>query len=334
MSAKKLSYAAAVALWGICAWEAIIIVVRIVQGRLADIPLVGSLLDRGETVDLVAPAVVLALVAWVLIEMVFHFRRVWRERVASRLFEVASQRASDSALMEGLAAVTPAAARAARRAEFMQENWSQPSTLREDIPAMAALDDAELANHYSVTKMYVWILPVVGFMGTAWGMLSAIGGFATALGETQEISSLADRLGQLVIPGLAEAFLITILALGGAILTHFWVTAMQSWDSDLLEKTNRATVAILERVPAGASDGTGPSSPILAEILSVLQRIQKNIDFSAAGENLIRAAQALGAASQQLSIAIERGERLAQLPYQITVKRGIPVEQTVEDAAS
>ena len=72
--------------------------------------------------------------------------------------------------------------RAIRRANLIIEcSQRDPSSLHDAIPAAAALDAGKLATSYTPLHVYAWILPVLGFIGTASGMASSIGGFSAAL---------------------------------------------------------------------------------------------------------------------------------------------------------
>ena len=94
-------------------------------------------------------------------------------------------------------------ARAIRRANLIIEcSQRDLSSLHDAVPAAAALDASKLAASYTPLNVYAWILPVLGFIGTASGMASSIGGFSTALqGRQGQIEALANELGQKVIPG-------------------------------------------------------------------------------------------------------------------------------------
>src|SRR5260370_41192835 len=67
--------------------------------------------------------------------------------------------------------------RAIRRANLIIEcSQRDPSSLHDAVPAAAALDASKLAASYTPLNVYAWILPVLGFIGTASGMASSIGG--------------------------------------------------------------------------------------------------------------------------------------------------------------
>src|SRR5262249_38062476 len=92
----------------------------------------------------------------------------------------------------------------------------EESSLHEGLPAAAAVDASALAASYVPLQVYAWILPVLGFIGTAIGMAHAIGKFSEALRPAAGQIEVTTALSQGVIPGLSTAFETTILALATA----------------------------------------------------------------------------------------------------------------------
>ena len=68
------------------------------------------------------------------------------------------------------------------------------SSLHEAVPAAAALDAGSLAATYSPLNVYAWILPVLGFIGTASGMASASTGSRTYCGVAKYKSTNLPRI--------------------------------------------------------------------------------------------------------------------------------------------
>jgi len=305
----------------------IMIIVRFFQGKPEETPLFGRLLRHGS--DSFAAIAVLAVLGWLLIESFLHVVRIWRERSAIQQIKgVAPERL--------LYSKVSLRSRAGRRTKLAMDHYfSAPEYLHDALPAAAALDAGALESTYSLTKVYVWILPVIGFIGTAWGMSHAIGGFSQALGETKDVTVLADRLGQLVIPGLANAFSITILALGAAIVAHFWVTTVQAADQEALDELDRASVTMLAKIPKGQF-GTGIGGNIPPETLQILQALVEQLRQIAYKLDLDDAAQRLSEAADQISVAANETRLAADdvgkaaevlkdsvsMPYHITVTRG------------
>ena len=318
MRSRRLSYGVAALLWLATVFELALIPIRAFQGALADVPVFGRLLTQPEWADRLPPIAILAVLAWVLIDVLLHVARVSRERWAVQEL---------SAGTESALGKIPATLRAGRRAKLVLEHRGSPDYLYEALPAVAAVDAGGFDNAYSLTKAYIWILPVLGFIGTAMGMAHAIGGFSLALGETSEIKVLADRLGQLVIPGLASAFSTTIVALGAAIVGHFCLTNVQAWDAEALDDLDRASIALLAGVPRSAQ-GSGSGGDVsrvvegLRRVAEELAQMIGKLDLTEPAAQLTRAAGDMHAAAAQVSKASQTLQDSALAPYHVTITRG------------
>lgn len=73
-----------------------------------------------------------------------------------------------------------------------------------------------LQNSYSLPRYFVWALPIVGFIGTVWGIGLSISFFSDTMSSSQAGASVSSLLQQnipLVTKGLSTAFDTTLLAL-------------------------------------------------------------------------------------------------------------------------
>ena len=73
-----------------------------------------------------------------------------------------------------------------------------------------------LENSYSVPRFFVWALPIIGFVGTVWGIGLSISFFSDTMSAGQSGSSVSTLLQQnipLVTKGLSTAYDTTLLAL-------------------------------------------------------------------------------------------------------------------------
>ena len=80
----------------------------------------------------------------------------------------------------------------------------------------AELENEHLQNSYSLPRFFVWALPIVGFIGTVWGIGLSISFFSDTMGASQSGASVSTMLQQnipLVTKGLSTAFDTTLLAL-------------------------------------------------------------------------------------------------------------------------
>lgn len=80
----------------------------------------------------------------------------------------------------------------------------------------SARDSSTSDSSYSLCRVLIWAIPILGFIGTVMGLAVAVSGFGV-LGGSAEISAIKGAIAQ-VTTGLGVAFDITLLAL---ILTTF-----------------------------------------------------------------------------------------------------------------
>ena len=289
------------------------VAIRSYQGESSSIPVVGNLLNQPLLADRAAPIAVLLLFGWILLDLLLHFLRVMREVFAVTHFRTIT---SGSAVSQDRFRRFAGPTRAARRAGILSQTADRRA-LNESLPSMGALDAAAVDGCYSSTRVYIWILPVIGFIGTAVGMSDAIRGFAVALRDNLDIPSMTARLSQFVIPGLASAFGTTILALLAAIVSHFCASVLNAAEHDALGDLDRACISYMARLPH-------PPAPIetLATLVgSLTQAVQR---LTATCADVSNAAQSLQAATGDLRAASIEMKRAATAPYHVTVTRQEP----------
>lgn len=304
MTGRTISYFLGILLWLGSVFQLLVIAINHMRGSLSGIPVLGPLLNHSLLADRVAPSAILFIFAWIQIELLLHFVRVFSEWRAVQLFRAA---ADDGAELRNV----PPNSRAGRRAKLFTES-SAPKSLHETVPGAAALDVAALDNAYAMIRVYVWVLPVVGFIGTALGMSHAIGGFGDSLRANLDAGGMTARLSQMVIPGLAGAFSTTILALATAIAAHFCASTLQTAEHAILNELDQACVRLLAKKPT--ADTAEDFAALATAVRRAVERVAQ-LDLGPAASELSRAAQAMQAAALEL-------QRAATAPIHVTVKRG------------
>jgi len=323
MLQRGLSFALAAFLWLACAYELILLAAHAVRGTLGDAGFVGRLLAQPGAADRMAPLAVVVVFTWILLQVLVRAVRIAREQAAVQQVKTWA----GDALRK-----VPASLRAGRRAQMVLRHLpASPGKLAEALPAAGALDAVALDNGYAILKACVWTLPVLGFIGTAWGMSHAIRGFSEALnaaaGQQAAIQLLTDRLGQLVIPGLANAFAITMAALGASIVAHFWTTSLQTWDQEVLVELDQACVEKLAEVsPANGALGVPRDlltllNERLAELAQQVAMLTGKLDLMDAADYLKQSAAEHVTAAQEIRRAASELQSSVRAPYHITISR-------------
>lgn len=270
------------------------------------VPLVGHMLARPHIIDWIAPIFIVALFAWVLFELALKQRSVSREHNAITTFQTNMAQADQNQYEPKAFSLNKP--RAIRRADLIIEcSRRDPSSLHEAVPAAAALDATTLSAGYGPLHVYAWILPVLGFIGTASGMSSAIAGFKDVLtGGKVQVEQLASQLSQSVIPGLAAAFETTILALGAALVAYLCTNALRSWDQEALDQLDRLCIVLLSRIPQPEGPEGKKVVALLSEIMGQLRdALQIPASLDAAASAITAAADSLASLNGESASAAE-----------------------------
>ena len=101
-----------------------------------------------------------------------------------------------------------------------------------------ALDDSSFylsasESSYSVPRILVWAIPLLGFIGTVVGISKAVSGFSGFLQDAGDVDQIKEGIGT-VTGGLAVAFDTTLLALLLSILVMIPLVLIERYESRLL----------------------------------------------------------------------------------------------------
>lgn len=99
--------------------------------------------------------------------------------------------------------------------------------------AQSDIDAGAIHSSYSLLKVLIWAIPILGFIGTVLGISGAVGGFSATLEGAQDIDALRQSLNG-ITGGLAVAFDTTLVALVMSLMISFPASGMQKAEEDLL----------------------------------------------------------------------------------------------------
>ncbi|MEV4107592.1 hypothetical protein [Nonomuraea sp. NPDC049695] len=128
----------------------------------------------------------------------------------------------------------------ARRLKLFKEAAEAGNDCEAVLSARSALDDSEMANKHHLDHALIWALPVFGFIGTALTMGAMVSSFSDALDSKGDPGVLIAALKQHVLPELASAFGVTLIALFLSVLA-FGAMAF-------IERAERAGVVAADEV--------------------------------------------------------------------------------------
>ncbi len=133
---------------------------------------------------------------------------------------------------------------------------------RESVSTLLANQSEIEANivesSYSMVKVLVWAIPILGFIGTVMGVGAAVGSFSDVIGQAEKFSHAKEGLSR-VTTNLGVAFDTTLLALIMSLFVMFPASALQKNEEDLLSSVDQyCNENILRRL--SGSPG-GPDRP-------------------------------------------------------------------------
>ncbi len=101
------------------------------------------------------------------------------------------------------------------------------------MESQSAIDANNVAGSYSLVKVFVWALPILGFIGTVVGVSAAVASLAGSLDSAEGINGMKDALND-VFAGLGTAFDTTLLALIMSMIVKIPTSALQKSEEDLI----------------------------------------------------------------------------------------------------
>jgi biopolymer transport protein ExbB/TolQ len=103
----------------------------------------------------------------------------------------------------------------------------------EFLSGESSADEGRVDASYALVRVFVWVVPTLGFIGTVIGIGAAVGGFSETLEAASSVEGMKESIGS-VTGGLGVAFDTTLLALVMSILIMFPASAVQRIEENFL----------------------------------------------------------------------------------------------------
>lgn len=307
-------------------------------------PMIGDLIFSKHPAERTIATIIFGVLGWTLVELAARVPSLLREQgsIAALLKLQHDQQAQITPEIVDKIKGRRAQTRVHQIAIASQTTQQQ---LRELLPNIAAVDANQLVYKYGALHVYAWILPVLGFIGTAIGMAIAIEGFQGPLEEfskDQDATTISTQLANTVIPGLAAAFKTTILALAASMVVYVCASALRDWDHRLLNELDYLSLAYLPLPPETALAAIGDdirmkinSQDDLAKAVAALDKtadaltsVMSKLDaFGSAPAALANATKSVENAAEQLAQASRDLSDASKMPIVATFSRGNGVEK-------
>jgi biopolymer transport protein ExbB/TolQ len=171
----------------------------------------------------------------------------------------------------------------------------------------------ELEASYTLVRVFLWTIPILGFIGTVMGIGAAVGGFASFLSVgAQELDDIKTALTK-VTASLAVAFDTTLVALLLSVVVMLVMSWVESREKGLLQLVDDFCRDRLlppmriarAQVAAAAEDGFARGAGVLRDAIGELRSSLVGFAQNAGAEWATQFAQASAAAGSQWMVAIE-----------------------------
>jgi len=154
------------------------------------------------------------------------------------------------------------------------------------LGAQSNIDSARVGGSYSLIKVFLWAIPILGFIGTVLGLSLAIG--SIDLSDMTDMEKVMKSFGQ-VTSGLGTAFDTTLLGLVLAMFLNFPMNAMAKAEDDNLNNIDAFTnEVLLPRLNDGGGIAGGDTNGVMDTLVKAVANAQKEflVDLNALSKHV------------------------------------------------
>jgi biopolymer transport protein ExbB/TolQ len=196
--------------------------------------------------------------------------------------------ATPSGLGNAVLAATPSAKRSflVERLDRALERLRMRKNAEDVIDQLASqsqLDANAVESSYTMVRVFIWAIPLLGFIGTVVGISAAVAGFSDSVASAVDLDVMKQSIGT-VTTGLGVAFDTTLLALVMSIVIMFPTSLLQKAEEDFL---NRVEVYcdehLCRRLDDGAEAGGGGGLEALQDQIARLASSIETLDTKLRG---------------------------------------------------
>ena len=143
------------------------------------------------------------------------------------------------------------------------------------------IDAAANAASHTMVKVFLWAIPIMGFIGTVMGISESVTSLAGGMSGAESMEGMKESI-KAVTSGLGIAFDTTLVALVMSIILSFPASAIQKAEEDLLNQVDGYCLEnLLKRLDDGGTSGGGGSLPELSgdqqDLLKQIMTLQQEM---------------------------------------------------------
>jgi len=157
---------------------------------------------------------------------------------------------------------------------YVRESNSEVASM---MSSQSDIDANSIGGSYSLAKVYMWAIPILGFIGTVLGIGSAIGSFAESLAQSSDPEAMMGGL-QTVLGGMGTAFDTTFLALVLSIMLMIPLSSIQAAEEDILNQVDEScNDHLIKRLNDGGAGAQLSDASAIRELGQVLETSNSKI---------------------------------------------------------
>ena len=103
----------------------------------------------------------------------------------------------------------------------------------EQLASQAQNDENAVESSYTMLRVFIWAVPILGFIGTVLGIGASVAGFSDSVAAAGDLDVMKESIGS-VTSGLGIAFDTTLLALVMSLFIMFPTSSLQKSEEDFL----------------------------------------------------------------------------------------------------
>jgi biopolymer transport protein ExbB/TolQ len=111
------------------------------------------------------------------------------------------------------------------------------SDVVDQLGNQSQIDANAVESSYTMIRVFIWAIPLLGFIGTVLGISEAVAGFSDSVAQAVDLDVMKQSIGA-VTSGLGVAFDTTLLALVMSIFIMFPTSSLQKAEEDFLDRVD------------------------------------------------------------------------------------------------
>ena len=145
----------------------------------------------------------------------------------------------------------------------------------DQLASQAQLDANAVESSYTMVRVFIWAIPLLGFIGTVVGISASVAGFSDSVAQAVDLEVMKQSIST-VTTGLGVAFDTTLLALVMSILIMFPTSSLQKAEEDFLARVEAYCDEQLGR--RLKDDGTNGADDRESRLEEQIERLARSID--------------------------------------------------------